>query len=106
MFSEVDQRHMQHALRLAMRGQGFVEPNPLVGCVIAIDQRVVSDGWHQQFGGPHAEVDALRAVMGQDLSRATMYGGTQSLKRSLHFLPYLLIELGSGRGCRCQDLRE
>ncbi len=73
MFSEVDQCHMQHALRLAMRGQGFVEPNPLVGCVIAVDRQVVSEGWHQQFGGPHAEVVALRAAAGQDLSLATMY---------------------------------
>jgi diaminohydroxyphosphoribosylaminopyrimidine deaminase/5-amino-6-(5-phosphoribosylamino)uracil reductase len=73
MVSQVDQQHMKHALRLALRGLGLVEPNPLVGCVIAIGERVVAEGWHQQFGGPHAEVVALRAAADQDLSRATMY---------------------------------
>lgn len=51
---------MRRALRLALRGQGRVEPNPMVGCVIVRDGRVVGEGYHARFGGPHAEVVALR----------------------------------------------
>ncbi|HUQ71911.1 MAG TPA: bifunctional diaminohydroxyphosphoribosylaminopyrimidine deaminase/5-amino-6-(5-phosphoribosylamino)uracil reductase RibD, partial [Planctomycetaceae bacterium] len=51
---------MQHALTLAARGVGAVEPNPPVGAVIVDDQRrLLGEGWHQRYGGPHAEVFAL-----------------------------------------------
>ncbi|MFO0796048.1 MAG: bifunctional diaminohydroxyphosphoribosylaminopyrimidine deaminase/5-amino-6-(5-phosphoribosylamino)uracil reductase RibD [Gemmataceae bacterium] len=51
---------MRHALALAERGRGAVEPNPMVGAVV-LDAGgvVVGEGWHQRFGGPHAEVHAL-----------------------------------------------
>ena len=51
---------MARALLLAARGQGSVEPNPMVGCVLVRDGQVVGEGYHQQFGGPHAEVLALQ----------------------------------------------
>lgn len=51
---------MRYALRLAQRGRGRVEPNPLVGCVIVQGRRLVGRGYHRRFGGPHAEVEALR----------------------------------------------
>jgi len=53
---------MSRALELATRGEGFVEPNPMVGCVIVRDGAVVGEGWHQKFGGPHAEIEALRVA--------------------------------------------
>jgi diaminohydroxyphosphoribosylaminopyrimidine deaminase/5-amino-6-(5-phosphoribosylamino)uracil reductase len=56
-----DRRFMLRALRLARRGEGRVEPNPMVGCVIVRDGRIIGEGWHRGFGGPHAEVEALRA---------------------------------------------
>lgn len=52
---------MRRAIRLAMNGRGRVEPNPMVGCVIVQDGRVIGEGYHQQFGGPHAEPNALAA---------------------------------------------
>ncbi|QDU19242.1 bifunctional diaminohydroxyphosphoribosylaminopyrimidine deaminase/5-amino-6-(5-phosphoribosylamino)uracil reductase RibD [Urbifossiella limnaea] len=54
---------MRHALALAARGRGAVEPNPMVGAVV-LDAAgaVVGEGWHQRFGGPHAEVHALAAA--------------------------------------------
>jgi diaminohydroxyphosphoribosylaminopyrimidine deaminase/5-amino-6-(5-phosphoribosylamino)uracil reductase len=52
---------MRRALELAARGRGGVEPNPMVGCVIVRDGRVIGDGFHQQFGSPHAEREALAA---------------------------------------------
>ena len=54
---------MAHAVVLAARGEGHVEPNPAVGAVV-IDSglRVLGEGWHGVFGGPHAEVEALAAA--------------------------------------------
>jgi len=71
-FSCADSRQMTHALELAVQGEGAVEPNPMVGCVIVRDDKVVGAGWHRQFGGPHAEVDAL-AKAGAASEGATMY---------------------------------
>lgn len=62
---EIDFRYLQQALELAERGRGLVEPNPLVGCVVVSGGKVVGNGWHQQFGGPHAEVAALAAAGSQ-----------------------------------------
>src|SRR5438874_5223796 len=63
---------MQRALELAERGRGAVEPNPLVGAVVVRDGVVVGEGWHQRYGGPHAEVHALAAA-GEAARGATMY---------------------------------
>jgi diaminohydroxyphosphoribosylaminopyrimidine deaminase/5-amino-6-(5-phosphoribosylamino)uracil reductase len=57
--SESDVIFMRRAMRLAMNGRGQVEPNPMVGCVIVKDDRIIGEGFHQQFGGPHAEPNAL-----------------------------------------------
>lgn len=52
---------MQRAHELAARGRGYVEPNPMVGAVVLDSAgRIVGEGWHEQFGGSHAEVPALR----------------------------------------------
>lgn len=69
---DFDARMMQRALRLAARGQGFVEPNPMVGCVLTRGGRIVGEGRHRRFGGPHAEVLALRAA-GSAARGATAY---------------------------------
>ncbi|RIK73618.1 MAG: bifunctional diaminohydroxyphosphoribosylaminopyrimidine deaminase/5-amino-6-(5-phosphoribosylamino)uracil reductase RibD [Planctomycetota bacterium] len=55
---------MARALELAARGEGLVEPNPMVGCVLVRDGAVVGEGWHRRFGAPHAEVEALREAGG------------------------------------------
>lgn len=69
---EGDRVHLQRALLLARRGWGRVHPNPLVGCVLVKDGEVVGEGWHREFGGPHAEVEALR-VAGAVARGATAY---------------------------------
>jgi len=52
---------MRRALELAARGEGGVEPNPMVGAVLVdADLNLLGEGWHERFGGPHAEVMALR----------------------------------------------
>lgn len=59
-FTTQDEQFMRRALQLAARGQGRVEPNPMVGCVIVRGGRVIGEGHHRRFGGAHAEVEALR----------------------------------------------
>jgi diaminohydroxyphosphoribosylaminopyrimidine deaminase / 5-amino-6-(5-phosphoribosylamino)uracil reductase len=63
---------MRRALELARRGRGFTHPNPLVGAVIVGAEGVVGEGYHRQYGGPHAEIEALRAA-GEAARGATMY---------------------------------
>lgn len=56
---------LDRAVRLAVRGHGSTDPNPMVGCVIARDDGgVIAEGFHRRCGGPHAEVEALRAAGG------------------------------------------
>ncbi len=67
-----DVRHIERALELAGRGWGRVAPNPLVGALVVRDGTIVGEGWHQEYGGPHAEVEALQRA--GDLARgATLY---------------------------------
>ena len=72
MFTEFDERMMRRALALSRRGEGWVEPNPMVGCVIVRDGRVVGEGFHRRFGAAHAEVEALRRCGGK-ARRATVF---------------------------------
>ena len=57
--SVIDSHYMNLALRLARRGRGLVEPNPMVGAVLVRNATIIGQGWHQMFGGPHAEINAL-----------------------------------------------
>ncbi len=63
---------MRQATALALRGEGAVEPNPMVGCVIVRNGEVVGQGFHEQFGGRHAEVNAL-VEAGERAMGATAY---------------------------------
>ncbi|HET6883245.1 MAG TPA: bifunctional diaminohydroxyphosphoribosylaminopyrimidine deaminase/5-amino-6-(5-phosphoribosylamino)uracil reductase RibD [Pirellulales bacterium] len=56
---DLDRWHMRRALELAAQGRGSVEPNPLVGCVLARGAEIIAEGWHGRYGGPHAEIEAL-----------------------------------------------
>lgn len=68
-----DEYWMGLALELAKQGQGLVEPNPMVGCVIVHDNQLIASGYHQRFGGPHAEVEALRQCDPAKLPNSTVY---------------------------------
>ena len=67
-----DQHFMQMALDLAVKGEGFTSPNPLVGAVLVKDGQVVGSGYHEVIGGPHAEVNAIDAA-GDRAAGATLY---------------------------------
>ena len=51
---------MNRARILADRGRGWVNPNPLVGAVIVKDGRIIGEGWHERYGGLHAERNAFK----------------------------------------------
>jgi diaminohydroxyphosphoribosylaminopyrimidine deaminase/5-amino-6-(5-phosphoribosylamino)uracil reductase len=69
-----DEFFMRRALELATLGRGHVSPNPLVGCVIVRDNQIISEGWHHQYGGPHAEVDAVQNLTDKGLvAGSTVY---------------------------------
>lgn len=63
---------MSRALQLARRGLYTTHPNPRVGCVIVKDNQIMAEGWHQQTGGPHAEVHALN-IAGEKARGADCY---------------------------------
>lgn len=70
--AETDRRYMRRALEIAEKGKGRTRPNPMVGCVIVRDGRVIGEGYHERAGAPHAEVNAVGAA-GGDISGATLY---------------------------------
>lgn len=67
---------MRRALQLAAGGEGRVAPNPMVGAVIVADGRIIGEGYHRTYGGPHAEVNAIASVKDSDrhlLKESTIY---------------------------------
>jgi diaminohydroxyphosphoribosylaminopyrimidine deaminase/5-amino-6-(5-phosphoribosylamino)uracil reductase len=92
---ETDMQWMTRALQLAAYGRGNVSPNPMVGCVIVSGGILIGEGWHRAYGGPHAEVWAVKDA--QDRGNA-------------HFLPgataYVTLEPCShfGKTPPCADL--
>lgn len=68
--------YMRRALQLAAGGGGRVAPNPMVGAVIVADGRIIGEGYHRTYGGPHAEVNAIASVKDSDrhlLKESTIY---------------------------------
>lgn len=65
---------MRRALELAESGRGYVSPNPMVGCVIVHGDHIIGEGFHEIYGGPHAEVNAINDVKNPELlSESTAY---------------------------------
>jgi diaminohydroxyphosphoribosylaminopyrimidine deaminase/5-amino-6-(5-phosphoribosylamino)uracil reductase len=67
-----DEKFIHLALRLAEKGRGKTSPNPMVGAVVVKKDRILASGFHQKFGGPHAEAIALKAC-GNQAKGATLY---------------------------------
>ncbi|WP_235958250.1 bifunctional diaminohydroxyphosphoribosylaminopyrimidine deaminase/5-amino-6-(5-phosphoribosylamino)uracil reductase RibD [Flammeovirga agarivorans] len=65
----MEEKYMQRALQLAKLGIGKVSPNPMVGAVIVYNDQIIGEGYHQQYGEPHAEVNAVASVKEEDLSK-------------------------------------
>lgn len=56
----MDEKYMRRAIKLALKGEGFVHPNPLVGAVIVKDEKIIGEGYHEVCGGLHAERNAIK----------------------------------------------
>jgi diaminohydroxyphosphoribosylaminopyrimidine deaminase/5-amino-6-(5-phosphoribosylamino)uracil reductase len=70
----IDQDYMQRCLQLAAIGSGFVAPNPMVGAVLVVGDKIIGEGYHKKFGHPHAEPNAIKAVKNrEELKQATLY---------------------------------
>ena len=63
---------MELALKLAKKGRGKVNPNPMVGSVIVKNSQIIGEGYHELFGGPHAEINAFNSTL-EDLANSTIY---------------------------------
>ncbi|NTW71433.1 MAG: bifunctional diaminohydroxyphosphoribosylaminopyrimidine deaminase/5-amino-6-(5-phosphoribosylamino)uracil reductase RibD [Eubacteriaceae bacterium] len=63
---------MKRALELAEKGEGCVNPNPLVGAVVVKNGKIIGEGYHEYCGGAHAEINAFRDA-GRDLAGSTLY---------------------------------
>lgn len=69
-----DEIYMRRCFELARHGLGNTRTNPLVGSVIVHDDRIIGEGYHHEYGGPHAEVNAIRSVQNKDLlPESTIY---------------------------------
>ncbi len=93
-----DVTFMHQAIELARKGGGWVNPNPQVGCVIVREGRVIGQGWHERYGGAHAERNALTSCA-EDPRGATLYVTLEPCCHTGHQPPctQAIIEAGIGR---------
>jgi diaminohydroxyphosphoribosylaminopyrimidine deaminase / 5-amino-6-(5-phosphoribosylamino)uracil reductase len=90
-------KYMKRAFDLALLAKEYVSPNPMVGCLIVHNDRIIGEGYHQKYGGPHAEVNALNSVKETELlPYATAY---VTLEPCSHYgktppCAHLLVEKG------------
>ena len=89
--------YMNRCLELAAKGLGRVAPNPMVGCVIVHKDRIIGEGYHQEYGKPHAEVNAIASVQNQQLLKeSTLYVNLEPCSHTGKTPPcsQLIIEMG------------
>ncbi|NNT72057.1 bifunctional diaminohydroxyphosphoribosylaminopyrimidine deaminase/5-amino-6-(5-phosphoribosylamino)uracil reductase RibD [Flavobacterium sp. IMCC34852] len=80
---KIEEFYINRCIQLAKNGLGNTYPNPLVGCVIVYDGKIIGEGWHRKAGEPHAEVNAVNSVKDQSLlAKSTIY---VSLEPCSHF---------------------
>jgi len=73
-YQKTDEKYMHRCLELAAAGRQDVAPNPMVGCVIVYNNKIIGEGFHQNYGEAHAEVNAIAAVKEKSiLKEATLY---------------------------------
>jgi diaminohydroxyphosphoribosylaminopyrimidine deaminase/5-amino-6-(5-phosphoribosylamino)uracil reductase len=78
-----DEFYIQRCIELALKGKGYVAPNPMVGAVIVLNNEIIGEGYHEQYGQAHAEVNAVNSVSNHSvLSESTIY---VSLEPCSHF---------------------
>lgn len=107
---EENAKYMERALYLAQKGGARVAPNPMVGAVLVHKGRIIGEGWHQEFGKPHAEVNCIDSVQESDkdkIAQSTLY---VSLEPCAHYgktppCATLIIDQGIKKVViACQDI--
>jgi diaminohydroxyphosphoribosylaminopyrimidine deaminase/5-amino-6-(5-phosphoribosylamino)uracil reductase len=79
----IDEKYMQRCIELAKLGINNAAPNPMVGCVIVCEGKIIGEGYHKKYGAPHAEVNAINSINNQELLKTcTLY---VSLEPCSHF---------------------
>jgi diaminohydroxyphosphoribosylaminopyrimidine deaminase/5-amino-6-(5-phosphoribosylamino)uracil reductase len=96
--TDSDHVHLARAIELAERGVGRASPNPVVGAVIVRDGTVLGEGWHDEYGGPHAEVNAIADCGAADLRGATLYVSLEPCCHDGHQPPCTDAILAAGLG--------
>lgn len=93
-----DETYIQLTLEIAKRGAGFVSPNPLVGCVITKNNKIIGAGYHQKYGENHAEVNAINSAV-ESLEGSTLYVNLEPCSHYGHTPPCVdkIIEAGIKR---------
>jgi diaminohydroxyphosphoribosylaminopyrimidine deaminase/5-amino-6-(5-phosphoribosylamino)uracil reductase len=76
---------MLRCLELARLGAGYVAPNPMVGAALVHEDIIIGEGYHQQYGGPHAEVNCLNSVTEADKAKVPFSTLYVSLEPCAHF---------------------
>lgn len=102
----IDIIYMRRCLQLAANGLGRVRPNPLVGCVIVKDGRIISEGFHQEYGHNHAERNAiLRQLSTFNFQLSTLYVNLEPCSHYGKTPPCadLIVERGIRRVVCCND---
>ena len=85
-YSMID--YMRRCIELAATAAGYTAPNPVVGAVIVCDGRIIGEGFHRQYGEPHAEVNAIRSVRDTKLlERSTLYVNLEPCSHHGHTPP-------------------
>lgn len=83
MSVKIHEKYINRCIQLAKNAEGKTYPNPLVGSVLVYKDEIIGEGWHQQAGKPHAEVNAIHSVKDEKLlKKATIY---VSLEPCSHF---------------------
>ena len=77
----IHEQYMDRAIYLAQKGRGKVSPNPMVGCIIVKNGKIIGEGFHKHFGGNHAEVEAFKNCI-EDPTDASIY---ITLEPCVHF---------------------
>ena len=73
---EIHSAYMHRCLQLAKLGSGYVAPNPLVGALLVYENRIIGEGYHEMYGGSHAEVNCIASVKTEDqsfIASSTLY---------------------------------
>jgi len=80
---KIHEKYIKRCIELAKKGLGSTRPNPMVGCVIVCDGKIIGEGYTSPYGGNHAEVNAIESVADKSLLlKSTLY---VSLEPCSHF---------------------